>query len=67
MNPPNIKALINIIKTGEKQEVKKAQKAVASAWHNFYIPHREEGRKAFVVFLDEISVKNILKPGQNFY
>ncbi len=54
MNPPNIKELINIIKTGGKQEVKKAQKAIASAWHNFYIPHREEGRKAFGVFLDEI-------------
>lgn len=54
MNPPDIKALIEIVKTGNRQEVKQAQKAIESAWHNYYIPHRTEGRKAFEVFVDEV-------------
>ncbi len=54
MNPPDIKALLHIVKTGNRQEVKIAQKAIESAWHNYYIPHRVEGRKAFNVFLEEI-------------
>ena len=54
MNPPDIKALINIVKTGTRQEVKQAQKAIESAWHRYYIPHRREGKQAFEVFLPEI-------------
>lgn len=54
MNPPDIKALIEIVKTGDRQEVKKAQKAIESAWYNYYIPHRKEGKKAFEVFVEEV-------------
>ena len=54
MNPQNIKALIEIVKTDNRQEVKTAQKAIESAWHNYYIPHRKEGKKAFAVFVEEI-------------
>lgn len=54
MDFPDLKILIAIVRTGDTQEVKVAQKAIASVWQNFYIPHREEGRKAFEVFLDEI-------------
>lgn len=54
MDTPNIKGLIEIVKRGDRQEVKKAQKAIESAWHNYYIPHRKEGKKAFEVFLDEV-------------
>ncbi|HZE86970.1 MAG TPA: hypothetical protein VE090_02065 [Methylomirabilota bacterium] len=54
MNPPDIKKLIEIVKTGDRQGVKKAQRAIESAWHNYYIPHRKEGKKAFEVFLDEV-------------
>src|SRR5260221_7784698 len=56
MNTPDIKVLIELVKTGNPQEVKKAQKAIETAWHNYYIPHRKQGRKAFEVFLDEIKI-----------
>jgi len=80
MDFPDLKILIAIVRTGDTQEVKVAQKAIASVWQNFYIPHREEGRKAFEVFLDEIKtfdqiqdvdhqayLKNILKRGRNLF
>jgi hypothetical protein len=54
MNNPDIKGLIAIVKTGDREEVKKAQKAIESAWHNYYIPHRKEGRKAFEAFVGEV-------------
>ncbi len=56
MNNLSLKEYIGIIKTGDRQEVKKAQKAIESLWHNYYIHHREEGRKAFEIFLDEIKI-----------
>ena len=49
-----LKNLIEIIKTGSRKEVKDAQKQVEKFWHNVYIPKREEGKKAFLIFLDEI-------------
>ncbi|MDI6883339.1 MAG: hypothetical protein QMC93_02595 [Patescibacteria group bacterium] len=49
-----LKNLIEIIKTGSPEEVKVAQKQVEKFWHEVYIPKREEGRKAFSIFLDEI-------------
>lgn len=55
MDNPLIK-LIEIIKTGAVAEVKSAQKEVEKFWYNIYIPKREEGRKAFFVFLDEIKI-----------
>lgn len=45
--------LIQIIKTGGREEVKEAQKQIEKFWHDVYIPHRKKGRKAFVIFLDE--------------
>lgn len=45
---------IEVIKTGSRAEVREAQKQVARYWHDVYIPHREDGRKAFLIFLDEI-------------
>lgn len=53
MNNP-LKNLIEVIKTGSPQEVKEAQKKVEKFWHEVYIPKREEGRKAFTIFLEEI-------------
>lgn len=50
----HIKDLIQIIKTGTPGEVKDAQRRVEKFWHDFYIPRREEGRKAFEVFLEEV-------------
>ncbi len=49
-----LKNLIEIIKTGSREEVKGAQKQVEKFWHNVYIPKREECKKAFAIFLDEI-------------
>ncbi len=49
-----LKNLIEIIKTGSPEEVKVARKKVEKFWHEVYIPKREEGRKAFSIFLDEI-------------
>jgi len=49
-----LKSLIEIIKTGSREEVKEAQKRVEKFWHEVYIPKREEGRKAFLIFLEEI-------------
>lgn len=50
----HIKKLINIIKSGSRDEVKVAQKQVEKFWHDVYIPNRKEGRLAFCVFLDEL-------------
>jgi len=50
----SLKDLIEIIKTGSSKEVKEAQKEVGRFWHEFYIPKRKKGKKAFSVFLDEI-------------
>ncbi|MBU4298954.1 hypothetical protein KJ636_02845 [Patescibacteria group bacterium] len=49
-----LKNLIEIIKTGSREGAKEAQKKVEKFWHEVYIPKREEGRKAFSIFLDEI-------------
>jgi len=49
-----LKNFIKIIKTGFPEEVKEAQKQVEKFWHDFYIPKREEGKKAFSIFLEEI-------------
>lgn len=61
MNQPNLKSLIETIKTGDRQEVKEAQKAVESFWHHYYIPHRKEGKKAFEIFLDELKTFDQIK------
>ncbi|HHD92641.1 MAG TPA: hypothetical protein ENL06_03435 [Candidatus Portnoybacteria bacterium] len=53
MNNP-LKNLIEIIKTGPREKVKEAQKQIEEFWHDVYIPKREEGKKAFLIFLDEI-------------
>lgn len=50
----HLKNLIQIITTDSPAEVKLAQKQVEKFWHDFYIPHREEGRLAFAVFWEEI-------------
>ncbi len=49
-----LKKFIEIIKTGSPQEVKEAQRQIEKYWHNVYIPQRERGKKAFLIFLDEI-------------
>lgn len=49
-----LKNLIEIIKTGSGEEVKEAQKQVEKFWHEVFLPKREEGRKAFSIFLEEI-------------
>lgn len=49
-----LKNLIEIIKTGSREEVKAAQKQVEKYWHEVYIPKRKEGKEAFEIFLDEI-------------
>lgn len=49
-----LKKYIEIIKTGDKEEVKEAQKGIKKYWHDVYIPKRTEGKKAFLIFLDEI-------------
>ena len=54
MNGNPLKNLIEIIKTGSPQEVKEAQKKVEKFWDEVYIPKREEGKKAFSIFLGEI-------------
>jgi len=46
--------LLEVIKTGSPEEVKEAQKKVEKFWYEFYIPQREEGKKAFSIFLNEI-------------
>lgn len=46
--------LISIIKTDSREKVKEAQKQIEKFWHDVYIPHREKGRNAFLIFLDEI-------------
>ena len=54
MNNSTIKNAIVAITTGTPQEVKQAQKVVDRFWHTVYIPHREEGKNALSVFLDEL-------------
>lgn len=54
-----IKKLIQIIKTGSREEVKDAQKQVEKFWHEIYIPQRKEGQLALSVFLEEL--KNLDK------
>ena len=49
-----LKNLISVITTKDRASVKQAQKEVERFWHNFYIPHREKGRQAFLVFLEEM-------------
>ncbi len=49
-----LKNLIEIIKAGSPEEVKEAQKKVEEFWHEVFIPKREEGRRTFLIFLDEI-------------
>jgi len=49
-----IKNLIHTIQTASPAEVKIAQKQVEKFWHEFYIPHRAEGRAAFGAFLEEL-------------
>ena len=49
-----LKNLIEIIKTGRPEEVKRAQKEIEKFWQDFYIPNRKEGKKAFSIFLEEI-------------
>ncbi len=49
-----LKDLIEVIKTGSREEVKEAQKQVEKFWHNVYIPKRKEGRKAFLIFFEEM-------------
>ncbi len=50
----SLKNLIEIIKTASPEEVKEAQKQVISYKDNVYISNREEGKKAFSIFLEEI-------------
>jgi len=50
----HLKNLIQTIVTGSPTEVRAVQKQVEKFWHDYYIPHREDGRKAFQVFLDEL-------------
>ena len=54
MEDNSLKNLIEIIKTGSREEVKDAQKQVERFWHNRYISRREECKKVFSIFLDEI-------------
>ncbi|MCD6284269.1 hypothetical protein J7J12_03415 [bacterium] len=54
MNGNPLKNLIEIIKTGSPQEVKGAQKKVEKFWYEVNIPKREEGKKDFSIFLEEI-------------
>jgi len=56
-----LKNLIQIIKTASPAEVKVAQKQVEKFWFNYYIPNREEGRKAFGVFFEEIKTFEQIK------
>jgi len=49
-----LKNSIEVIKTGCPQEVKEAQKKIEKFWHEVYIPHRKEGKRAFAIFLEEI-------------
>jgi len=49
-----LKNLIEIIKTGPSEKVKEAQKKVEKFWHEVYIPKREEDKRAFLIFLEEI-------------
>jgi len=50
----DLSRFIEIVKTGSKQEAKKAKKQIDHFWHNFYLKNREEGKDAFKQFLDEI-------------
>lgn len=50
----HLKNLIHTIKIAPPAEVKLTQKQVEKFWHDFYIPHREEGRAAFCLFLEEL-------------
>lgn len=50
----SLKNLIEIIKTGPREDAQQAQKLVEKFWHDVYIPQRAKGRKAFSIFLDEI-------------
>lgn len=49
-----LKNFIEIIKTGNRADVREAQKQIEKYWSDVYIPHRKEGRKAFEIYLDEI-------------
>jgi len=57
----DLKKLIQTIKTGSPLEVKLAQKQVGDCWHNYFIPHREEGKLAFRVFLEELKTFDQIK------
>ena len=46
--------MIQIIKTGSREEVKNAQKQVEKFWHDVYIPQRKEGQLALSLFLKEL-------------
>jgi hypothetical protein len=61
MDIPDIKLLITTVKNGNRQEVKDAQKALESFWHNYYIHNRKEGKKAFEAFLPELKTFDQIK------
>ncbi len=53
-----LRNLIEIIKTGSREEVKVAQKQIEKYWNEIYIPKRKEGKETFLIFLDEIEKFN---------
>lgn len=50
----DLSKFINIVKTGDAQDVNEAKKQIEYFWKNYYLNNRKEGKEAFEQFLDEI-------------
>src|SRR3989338_1693452 len=50
-----MKNLIEIIKTGTREQVTDAQKKIEKYWHGMLHPLSEEKKKQYEIFLDEIN------------
>ncbi|HQO21033.1 MAG TPA: UPF0149 family protein [Acidobacteriota bacterium] len=47
--------LLNIVKTGTPEEVRQAKKEIGKFWSKVYIPRRDEGRRCFSVFFEDMA------------